>query len=290
VKRELLARIKARRAFLKAVGRKPRRRRNGRLPRQSEPRSVELHYFTMISRLLQRAQAMVRAAILPILSTAIAESAKADHHQDARGTGRINEAMNQVVEAYWRGTGDQELQQLAERMARSTSEFQRTQLGRQIQAGLGIELDRLIAFEPDLAERIQGFVSENVALIKSLPDRYFQEIERTVIAAIREGKRNEEVAADMEERYSIASSRATLIARDQIGKFYGELQQARQTQLGIDRYIWRTVRDNRVRPDHEEREGEIFAWDDPPEDGHPGEPIQCRCWAEPILDDILAEL
>ena len=32
-------------------------------------------------------------------------------------------------------------------------------------------------------------------------------------------------------------------------------------------YIWRTVGDDRVRSSHEERDGEIFAWDEPPAGG-----------------------
>ena len=34
-------------------------------------------------------------------------------------------------------------------------------------------------------------------------------------------------------------------------------------------YVWRTVRDNRVREEHEDREGESYTWTDPPDDGHP---------------------
>ncbi len=45
-------------------------------------------------------------------------------------------------------------------------------------------------------------------------------------------------------------------------------------------YIWRTVGDSRTRSEHADREGKIFRWTNPPEDGHPGEPFGCRCWAE----------
>lgn len=47
-------------------------------------------------------------------------------------------------------------------------------------------------------------------------------------------------------------------------------------------YIWRSVRDDRSRGEHAKRHGQIFSWDNPPEDGHPGEAPNCRCWAEPI--------
>lgn len=46
-------------------------------------------------------------------------------------------------------------------------------------------------------------------------------------------------------------------------------------------YIWRTRDDERVRPSHAANNGKIFAWDNPPPTGHPGEDYGCRCTAEP---------
>jgi len=45
-------------------------------------------------------------------------------------------------------------------------------------------------------------------------------------------------------------------------------------------YIWRTVRDSKVRSAHADREGKLFSWTNPPPGGHPAEDYNCRCWAE----------
>ncbi|UJW86475.1 phage minor head protein [Devosia sp. SL43] len=50
-------------------------------------------------------------------------------------------------------------------------------------------------------------------------------------------------------------------------------------------YVWRTAGDNRVRDGHAARNGQIFAWNDPPEHGHPGREPNCRCWPEPYYGD-----
>lgn len=59
-------------------------------------------------------------------------------------------------------------------------------------------------------------------------------------------------------------------------------------RLGIGEYIWRTMRDDRVRKCHRLLEGQTFSWDNPPvvDDstgfrGHPGDAANCRCF--PIL-------
>lgn len=47
-------------------------------------------------------------------------------------------------------------------------------------------------------------------------------------------------------------------------------------------YIWRSQNDDKVRLDHAVNAGQIFAWDNPPPTGHPGQDYGCRCTAEPF--------
>ncbi len=53
---------------------------------------------------------------------------------------------------------------------------------------------------------------------------------------------------------------------------------------GSTHYIWHTQGDGKVRADHAANNGKIFAWDNPPETGNPGEDYNCRCWAEPYKE------
>jgi SPP1 gp7 family putative phage head morphogenesis protein len=52
-------------------------------------------------------------------------------------------------------------------------------------------------------------------------------------------------------------------------------------------YIWRTAGDGKVRAAHAANEGRIFAWDNPPPTGHPGEDFNCRCTAEPFYGHVI---
>ena len=91
----------------------------------------------------------------------------------------------------------------------------------------------------------------------------------------------------MEERYGMAEDDARRIARDQIGKLNAQVNQERQESMGVTRFVWRTMRDDRVRDEHQELEGEVFSWDDPPAEGLPGEDVQCRCYSEPDFSDLI---
>jgi len=75
-----------------------------------------------------------------------------------------------------------------------------------------------------------------------------------------------------------------------VAKLNGRFTQERQTDAGIDSYVWRTMEDERVRETHDAVDGQTFPWSAPPEEtdnNHPGEDYQCRCWAEPVLPESL---
>lgn len=99
-----------------------------------------------------------------------------------------------------------------------------------------------------------------------------------------------ELAEELVERFDFHEEHAAFVARDQVGKLNGQSNAARQQALGLTRFTWRTSGDERVREEHAERDGEVYSYDDPPDGELPGEPINCRCSAEPIFDDILGEL
>ncbi|XWN32883.1 MAG: minor capsid protein [Devosia sp.] len=70
-----------------------------------------------------------------------------------------------------------------------------------------------------------------------------------------------------------------------VREFAGRINAERQQMLGIDRYTWLSRDDERVRDSHASNDDNVFWWDEPPEDGHPGEAHNCRCVAEPLLVD-----
>lgn len=61
---------------------------------------------------------------------------------------------------------------------------------------------------------------------------------------------------------------------------------AEANKYSTTHYIWRSSGDSRVRSSHAVNNGKIFAWDNPPETGHPGEDYGCRCRAEPYTPEV----
>ena len=140
--------------------------------------------------------------------------------------------------------------------------------------------------EPFLTPLAEGWVKENTALIKSIPQRFHTELETLLQRGVMNGASVRTLQDAIKEQYGVNQSRAKLIAQDQTLKLQSRLTEYRLKSVGVTRYIWRTVQDSRVRPKHVERSGKTFSWDSPPSGGqHPGQEVRCRCRAEAVWDD-----
>lgn len=152
-----------------------------------------------------------------------------------------------------------------------------------------LPVNPLVGREKWLTQAMRVATRENVDLIKSIPDQQLKHVERIVSNGIVNGSRVEALADELYQRFDVSDSRAMLIARDQVGKWHGSLQRLRQVDAGVHSYEWSASGDERVRAKHRERDGKVFRWDSPPDDGHPGIPVQCRCVAIPVFDDSPAQ-
>jgi SPP1 gp7 family putative phage head morphogenesis protein len=143
--------------------------------------------------------------------------------------------------------------------------------------------------------KVAKFATANVRLIKSVAARHLVDVQRVIENAIIYGARPERLAEEIEARYGVSESRARLIARDQTLKFHGDLVKDKQTKAGIDRYVWTTSSDERVREMHAELDGTEQSWSEDPvtnpqgDTNCPGRDYQCRCIAYPVFDWVDAE-
>lgn len=143
--------------------------------------------------------------------------------------------------------------------------------------------------EPFLVPLAQGWIAENTSLIKSLPTRLNPELEGIIRRGVMGGASVRDLKEQLRARYGVTEYRATLIAQDQTLKLNADLTRERLTSVGVDQYIWRSVQDSRVRPEHVEYNGRTYAFTKPPPDGNPGRPVRCRCRPEAVWPEEIAK-
>ena len=143
-------------------------------------------------------------------------------------------------------------------------------------------------------------ILENVQLIKSIPQEYFTKVVDAISRNFKGIAQDDAktLAGRLQNIGNITQRRAVFIARDQTAKVNSALTQARHQAAGVNKYSWSTSKDNRVvgtpggkwpkatraHGNHYKRQGDIFYYNDPPPDGHPGEAPGCRCKPVAIID------
>lgn len=142
-------------------------------------------------------------------------------------------------------------------------------------------------------------IQQNVNLIKSIPQKYLNDVANTVQTGMRNGVLPRFIAEGLEEKFGISSRHAKFIARDQAAKVNGEISKQRQIDAGGEYFLWVDSHDSRVRHRHREiAEADvgfgkgIYLWRDLPKssDGapiQPGSDYQCRCVARFIRTSVV---
>ncbi len=257
------------------------RRKRGKLPRQVWPESINRAYARTLVRVVDR----VRGLTQPLFDALPAMFPRVDGERADAFDGR---RLRLIFAALRNAIGNElplaGLDAIARNIGRDVSQWNERQLRRQIRAAFGADV---FAGSPALADTIDRFAIENVALINDVPRKLVNDLEATVTRAVSSGTLHTDLAKELEGKFGFARKRAKIIARDQVGKLYGRVNAERQKSMGVTHFVWRSVGDRRVRPQHRARNGNRYAYDDPPDGEIPGEPILCRCYPEPDFSAVL---
>jgi SPP1 gp7 family putative phage head morphogenesis protein len=145
------------------------------------------------------------------------------------------------------------------------------------------------------------FLAARKNRLKDVPQGIWERVKNVIDEKMASGRplaeMAKEIAANVEGEFdAISIGRAMVIARTETLTAYGAGRHQAMTSAGITHKKWLTAGDDRVRPDHEEANGQIVAVDQPFEVGgfrldYPGddsydadlsEIINCRCVSIPV--------
>lgn len=147
----------------------------------------------------------------------------------------------------------------------------------------------LVQTEPWVKDFMENHITDNVGYIKNIEEDMYERIENVVNEHVEKGSAAKTIRESIMEQTDICKSRAQFLAVDQAGSILGQMTAERHQRIGINRFVWDTSSDERVRDTHRELDGKVFAYDFPPIVGSrvvlPGEDYRCRCVALPVFDD-----
>ncbi len=286
------------------------KRRRGPMPRQQAPLGIEKGYAKAVRAIMAPAFGAFAVPIFSALPELVRDA------DPVRARRVVDNAYGRMIAALSEST----IEITAARFARQVADFNAKQLGRQVRAALGVEV---AVPDRSRAKLTRNFISTNVTYLQDVAEELSQKVgkllakrvpqharldakfdikkvpaglDRDLLARLVEeaydaGDLTRTLAEDIEDTFAGAAGRSERIARDQIGTLNSQVNQARQREMGVDKYYWRTMNDERVRDSHAAMEGVLCSYSNPPivdgEPANPGEPPMCRCYPEPDFDEVL---
>lgn len=252
-----------------------RKEKKRRIRPVKSPKSPEVKYRKQLQLLTAKLRTDVNNNIIPLL-----RQLEPEYVNDAYAR-TLEDAFNRLKQNY--SDINENARIISNSFVDGSNQTNKRRFYSAMNNAIGVDLQSVIANE-NLDDILVATTRENVALIRSIPEEYFKKIETIVFTNTTQGSTAGSMIKQIMQTGKVTTNRAKLIARDQTSKLNSALTQQRSQNLGIEEYIWRTAGDERVRESHRRKNGKVFRWDDPPKDtGHPGQDIQCRCVAEPII-------
>lgn len=278
----------------RALAKRIERQRRPRLPKQRAPRipsQQEREYERELALYVRAIAKVIRERVIPVLPSILNtnNSTRPENLKTDAAADDVFRLLNSIPLMIEEEYSSDQIRRQAQARGLSVAKWNATVIKENIKKVIGIDPLLGDAFLPN---EIATFTAFNVSLAESLKTETVNKVSSMVYSGLQSGQRAEDLAREIDKFIdpSVGNirARANLIARDQINKLNGNLTQLRQSDLGVTRYRWRTMGDSLVRDSHAEKDGKTFSWDSPPSDtGHPGEDYQCRCYAEPVLEDLV---
>jgi len=262
---------------------KRRRIRSDRLYAEGveAPIMIEVSYYKDLLKVVNEITDQLNIQLLPIL--------KASENEYIKDASPLDTSVDRILQNIFRQLKQIDLFEkiYVKRFTDRTEGYNRRVFVEAINRAIGVNLSNIVKKE-SVRVRLEESVTQNVQLIRTIPEQYLGRVEQIVKLGFSAGDDFFSIRRSILEIGQSTEKRARLIARDQVAKLNSTLAAQRQQDVGITEYIWSTSGDERVRPTHAANEGKIFSWSSPPlETGHPGEDIQCRCVAQPNFSQLL---
>jgi len=245
------------------------------------PTNQERTYDKILYSLTSELRNMIKDILLPEIPSMISEvENKTPNDRADSFLSRLNSLIIYIGNAIQSKVNITILE--ASYVGADISRFNKAQFQKTNQSIFGIDI---FVDEPWLADQLELFSVQNAQLIRSLPEQELERVAGTVERGLQQGLRFTAVSKEIQKSFGITHRRAKLIARDQTTKLNASLTKLRQQEVGVEKYIWQTAGDERVRPSHRANDGKTFRWDSPPKaTGHPGHDVNCRCVAIPVFE------
>lgn len=250
--------------------------------------SIQKKYVAKLRGLVRVMAAETKREIVKLFKSEAAQNYYAMDANIASQARILTNKLKAKFEALFGGVA----KDLATDMVESTVKTSANNLGqslKQLSGGLSLKTDFM---HDDLKTVTKAAVTENMALIKSIPIDYLGRVQKKVMQSIGSGNGLDPLYSAIQKYDGITERRAKNIALDQTRKVYNTVNKSRMQKVGVKHFEWvHSGGGQHPRQEHIDMSGNIYSLVNPPiidsktgERGIPGQLPNCKCTMVPVYD------
>ena len=152
---------------------------------------------------------------------------------------------------------DDRLEEMAKKITQKVNKRNQNVFYNAAKRRVGIDKAELEATE-GLTFQINAYKLETAQWIKKIRDETLENWTASTLRSMAEGRGLDDIMQDFSGMVEKRKGHAEMVARTQISSFNSFVTNARARNLGIEKAIWQTSEDERVRTCHAERHGREF--------------------------------
>jgi uncharacterized protein with gpF-like domain len=197
---------------------------------------------------------------------------------------RINKTLKKIKRKYAK-----EFNEAADKVAKKIVGKTQQDVSRRLR----YQLKDVMSVDIAITRRVNNVMlasrAENVSYIRSIPQKYFADVERVIMQTVKDGRDMFALQEELQKRYDLTFNRAYFLAQDQIKKTYEVLERTAKQDIGLFKEIWRHSPVSRVpRKSHERADGKEYdnrrgCYIDG-EYIHPKEKPGCNCFSQTVVE------
>lgn len=258
---------------------------------------IQQRYVRSLERLVKQMATETNRQVTRFFNGEIAEDFLEEQEalmMDASVSSQARILMNYLTRTFTK-LFNSKAEKLAENMVGQTAKVSASNTHESLkELSGGVSLKTSVVSEGQ-TEVAKALVSENVSLIKSIPQQYFVDVTGSVMRSITTGRGLQDLIPELKQYEGVCSRRAKNIALDQTRKAYTSITRQKLLDQNVTKFEWlHSGGSANPRESHEMLDGKIFDFKDidqqqaalgvPEKDrGYPGEPINCRCTLIPVV-------
>lgn len=251
------------------------------------PVSIELRYSRELRALARVMTKETDAAVRALFKS---PDAKEFFAMDASIAIQAREMMN-LLTIRFQHLFNSHAERMSRRMVGAVDAQSQAALNRSFKKMAGELTVKITEIPPALKTIYEASISENVDLIKSIPEQYLGKVKGAVNRSITGTGGIGPLIAEIKKYDGMTDRRAKNIALDQTRKAYQSANIERSKAAGVKKGIWiHTGGTKEPRPRHKAYNGKEFNLaegapvGDKGQNVQPGEEINCRCTFVPVVD------